>query len=296
MYYQMNTKNENFLEMSKLLKSRGVSNHKFMLRLDNRKLANLDPYDENLTNDQRIMIIDECRHNIWYFLREVIKVKGPDKTIYFRLNLSTCAFIWLYSLQVSSILHTPRQQFASLTLLALRCHTKRLSLYDAIYDEIDENLRIQFPQYITGADILNQYKINKKIRFIDNFEEGIYKEIVNNHKSVNDMYEIIEDTMISDIRECPIYVNTMICRNISEPGMRNIYAMIDYYNLPFKDYMYDVDPCFFDAIIVPIMVKYPVEDLMSQESIDILKQDLEYDEEAIESEIYMRRYNKKEEE
>jgi hypothetical protein len=290
----MNTKNESFLQMSKLLKSRGVENNKFMLRLDNRKLIDIDPYDENLTTEQKLMIIDECRHNVWYFLREVIKVRenNDDHRYHFRLNLSTCAFIWLYSIQISSMIQTPRQQFATLTLRALKFHTEYLSVYEVNNDERYIDSRIVYPDYLIRVDMTDLRKIDKEIRYINDFEERINIEVKNKNKTADDIFEILKSTILSDMQKSPIYINTVILHTITG-RMNTIYSILDYYNLPFKDYMYDLDPTFFDTITVPIMVKYPAEDIMTDEGIDHLKKCLENDEEVIEREIYMRRNTKK---
>jgi hypothetical protein len=297
MYYQMSTKNESFLEMSKLLKSRGVKNNKFMLRLDNRRLVDIDPYDKDLSSDIEMLILQECRSNIWYFLREVIRVREPmsDEKSRFRLNLSTTAFIWLHSMQVSSIIHTPRQQCATLTIHTLEYYTRYISPYFASSDyKAINDFRIYCPVSILGLSASMKNKVNYEINYINDFEEMIYKEIKNNHKTPEYIEQLLYDSMLN-INHIPTFINTVMLDTIPGTKMNPIYGMIDYCNLLFCDYMYDMNTSIFDKLGIPVLVKYSAEDLMTDEQIESLKKSLENDEETIEREIYMRRYIKKEE-
>ena len=48
-----NTKNVSFLKVAKILKDKGIKNYAFFLVLYDESLADVDPYDENLTDDQK---------------------------------------------------------------------------------------------------------------------------------------------------------------------------------------------------------------------------------------------------
>ena len=71
-HYQ--TKNISFLKVHHLLKKKGVKNNTFFLELYDETLAEVDPFDPNLTQDQKDRIIVECARNIWYFIRECVTI------------------------------------------------------------------------------------------------------------------------------------------------------------------------------------------------------------------------------
>lgn len=46
--------------------------------LINKKLEGINPYDENLTEEQKKDIIEECKNNIIYFLNKIVGVQTDD--------------------------------------------------------------------------------------------------------------------------------------------------------------------------------------------------------------------------
>lgn len=73
--YDFVTKNESFLDVHYKLKDAGIKNNAFHLALFNPELQGVDPYAEDLTDEQKQAIIKECSENIFYYLREVLRVK-----------------------------------------------------------------------------------------------------------------------------------------------------------------------------------------------------------------------------
>lgn len=90
----MTTKNESFIRFAALLKSMEVKNYYFHLTLLNPKLQGVDPYDPNLTMEQKTWIALECELNYWYFIREVVRIPqeggGVDRFRANRGNISAC--------------------------------------------------------------------------------------------------------------------------------------------------------------------------------------------------------------
>lgn len=68
------TKNISWLKYAHLLEKIGVSNYYFPLALIDPTLKGVDPFSPDLTLDQGKRIILECKNNVWYFLREVVRV------------------------------------------------------------------------------------------------------------------------------------------------------------------------------------------------------------------------------
>ena len=73
-YIDYNTKNQSFLRIALVLKRMGIHNYYFFLSLYDRTLLGVDPRSPNLTTEQMLRISQECKINIWYFLREVVRV------------------------------------------------------------------------------------------------------------------------------------------------------------------------------------------------------------------------------
>jgi Hom_end-associated Hint. len=101
------TKNTSFKRTAEIFRQQGIKNYFFLLQLNNPMLKGVDPYSENLTNEQVLWIAEECRTNFWYFLREVCKVRADR---FFQANRGNISFIWNYLNHITSYMIMPRQQ------------------------------------------------------------------------------------------------------------------------------------------------------------------------------------------
>ena len=109
-YFQMNTKNQSFLDMHHYLKARGIKNNKFHLLLYDRDLAYVDPYDPMLPIHMKQKIFVECQRNFWYYCREVVRVPsqgGPY--VQFRLDRGNLALNFCFTLNLNIYQEQPRQ-------------------------------------------------------------------------------------------------------------------------------------------------------------------------------------------
>lgn len=111
MIYDLHTKNKSFVQVAALLKSKGVKNYYFMLKLYDETLVGVDPYDPNLTPEQKVRIYTEIRKNKWYFLREVYRLQDPgnDSGIPYRLNVGNLAQSFCQINNINFISLLPRQ-------------------------------------------------------------------------------------------------------------------------------------------------------------------------------------------
>lgn len=73
-YYQLNTKNQSFIDTHIFLKDIGIKNNKFFLILLDPDLAGIDPADPRLNTMMKQKVLHECIRNYWYFLREVVRI------------------------------------------------------------------------------------------------------------------------------------------------------------------------------------------------------------------------------
>lgn len=102
----LTTKNVSFLKVAEIFRLMGIKNYYFCLQLNNPLLMGVDPYDPNLTDEQKFMVLQECRENFWYFLREVLHLSGG---IQFQANRANICFLWCYLCHVNTMLIIPRQ-------------------------------------------------------------------------------------------------------------------------------------------------------------------------------------------
>lgn len=106
-----NTSNQSFLRMSMVLKKMGIKNYYFFLVLLDPSLQGVDPHSNDLTIVQKAKIMRECKLNVWYFIREVVRIPvvGSEFGIPYMLNRGNLAFIWSFMNDVDVGWIMPRQ-------------------------------------------------------------------------------------------------------------------------------------------------------------------------------------------
>lgn len=119
--YVIHTKTTNlsFLKLFQYLKSKGIRNNKFFLKLYDASLMNVDPHSKRLTTEQKLKILTECTKNPYYFLREVVRVNIPGGKTCFELHPGNLAITWavLNSLDLIGLL--PRQRYKTISIAAV---------------------------------------------------------------------------------------------------------------------------------------------------------------------------------
>lgn len=106
-----NTTNKSFLDYASLLYQMGIKNWAFCLALHDPKLVGVDPFDPNLTDEQKFRVGVELNNNPWYYLRECALVpssSGAD-AVRFRAHRANIGMFWLFMNCVSFFLLQPRQ-------------------------------------------------------------------------------------------------------------------------------------------------------------------------------------------
>lgn len=118
MSYQMNTKNHSFYNTHILLKKLGLKNNKFFLKLFDKRLENINPHAKlpdgrsALTREEKNMVYEECNRNVWYLIREVIRVPlmgSGGGTSHFFLDMASLASFYLSLLNLNYAVIKPRQ-------------------------------------------------------------------------------------------------------------------------------------------------------------------------------------------
>jgi hypothetical protein len=117
----LSTRNESWLYMAKLYKSMGVKNHMFLLALINPLLEHVDPHSPNLTQEEKDMIVAECKINPWYYFREVARIPAGSgsQPLPMKANRGNIAVLWCFFNHITITLIQPRQTGKSYTIYEL---------------------------------------------------------------------------------------------------------------------------------------------------------------------------------
>lgn len=174
------TTNESFLRYSALLKEMGVKNCLWPLSIMQPELIGVDPHSEVLSDAYKMKIGLECRYNIWYYLREVVRippVAGPNPIPY-KANRGNMAATWSFINNMDIALIQPRQTGKSVStdclmvwLLFLGTSNSRINMItkdDALRKANVERLkkiRDLLPGYLAArgrTDSDNQFEVTCK--------------------------------------------------------------------------------------------------------------------------------------
>lgn len=96
-----------------------------MLVLYNKGLQGIDPYDPELTPAQKMDIIKECTLNIWYYLREVVRIPDVGGTYErFKLDVSVTPQIYTALIGIDSWVTKPRLTRKTVNTLVIINHQR----------------------------------------------------------------------------------------------------------------------------------------------------------------------------
>lgn len=142
----MATKNKSFLHICSLYKKMGIKNYFFPLALLQKDLEYVDPFDEDLTEDVKLMVAIECKYNPWYFLREVCRIppNSGNTPVQFRANRGNIALVWSFLNHIDFALIQPRQTGKSVSTDALMTWLMYFSLNNSTIALLtkDDTLRV----------------------------------------------------------------------------------------------------------------------------------------------------------
>jgi len=146
------TKNQSFVRLASVYRSMGIKNHAFLLALINPRLQGVDPYDPNLTREQKDMIVVECKMNPWYYFREVARIPGGsgEDAIPIIANRGNIALWWCFFNHIMITLIQPRQTGKSITTDELMVYLLGVVLENTLVNLLtkDEKLRKENVQRI----------------------------------------------------------------------------------------------------------------------------------------------------
>lgn len=117
-YYDFGCKNESFLTTAKELKTLGVKNYYFMLRIDNPRVADIDPFKPNITPQEIQLLMQEFKNNLWAFARMAVRMRTSVGIVPLCLHRGLAAAFWCFERSQDFCLCEPRQTYKTTGLLA----------------------------------------------------------------------------------------------------------------------------------------------------------------------------------
>ena len=117
-YYDFGCKNESFLQTARELQLLGIKNYYFMLRIDNPRIADIDPFKENITKQEMEAIMIEIKGNLWYFARTCVMMRTNAGNLPFCLHRGLAAAMWCFERSQDFCLNEPRQTYKTTGTIA----------------------------------------------------------------------------------------------------------------------------------------------------------------------------------
>jgi len=110
-FYDFGTSNESFLITAKELKAVGIKNYYFMLRIDNPRVADIDPFKPNITEQEIKALMQEFQHNVWAFIRMCVRMRTDKGVVPYSLHRGLAAVIWCFERHQDNCICEPRQTY-----------------------------------------------------------------------------------------------------------------------------------------------------------------------------------------
>lgn len=110
--------NQSFLLTAKELKTLGIKNYYFMLRIDNPRVAEIDPFKPNITKQEVDALMREFKRNMWSFMRMAVRLRTDKGIVPYTLHRGIAAMAWCFEHHFDNCLCEPRQTYKTTETLA----------------------------------------------------------------------------------------------------------------------------------------------------------------------------------
>lgn len=191
-YIDIDTKNTSFAKMAIVLYNKGVCNCHFFLKIYDKGLVGVDPYDPNLSDEYKFRVFKECSENRWYFYREVFRVQETGAStdvgggIAFQLNRGNLAYLWAMELNLCTYLILPRQVGKTWAAIADITYdhqfNKNTSVLHFNKDQGNANDNLRRIQVAIG--MLPEYLQHSNVDIISTSEK---RKVKNNEKTIRNV-------------------------------------------------------------------------------------------------------------
>lgn len=108
--YNFNTDNETAIVLADNLRNLGIRKYYIHLLLYDKSLVGIDPFDEdNLSLEQKARIKAEIRKNIWFYLREIVRIRETGGLTRYEFHRGNLAQTFTFINNIDTIEILPRQ-------------------------------------------------------------------------------------------------------------------------------------------------------------------------------------------
>lgn len=200
-YYDFLPSNESFLITAKELKNLGIKNYYFMLRIDNPRVADIDPFKKNITKQEIEALITEFRGNIWSFMRMAVRLRTQKGVVPYGLHRGLAAVTWCFERGQDMCICEPRQTYKTTGILAgpiqwsfqlsqdLKCH---------FFGKESENTKQNLATLKDDIEVLPEWmqfkrymgddgKIKKARQATEKLENNLLRNVITIHPSAKSL-------------------------------------------------------------------------------------------------------------
>lgn len=116
-WYDFGCKNQSFLQTAKELQVLGIKNYYFMLRIDDPRVADIDPFNPKITDQEIRLLMHEYKNNMWSFSRTAVRLRTDAGVVPYGLHRGLAAGLFNFERHQDFCLCEPRQTWKTTGLL-----------------------------------------------------------------------------------------------------------------------------------------------------------------------------------
>ena len=117
-FYDFDPPNKTFITTAKELKTLGVKNYYFMLRIDNPVVANINLWNPRITRQEIQALLHEFDNNMWSFMRMAVRLRTDAGIVPYGLHRGLAAAAWCFERNQDHCLCEPRQTWKTTGMIA----------------------------------------------------------------------------------------------------------------------------------------------------------------------------------
>lgn len=182
------TRNKSFKRMRNILYSNNVNNSDFMLELKDSSLVDLPENPNVWSSDIRKKVIDECRNNFWFFVREIVRIPSKSNILYkdayeycpkFTLRLDTLRLFYAYTHNLNVVYNINDESSINEAIAILMIY-EYIVKEPKFYSNYDNDIPTEILNIIS-----NILTLNERTLFLDNIGNHSIVRNDDNTKGLN---------------------------------------------------------------------------------------------------------------
>ena len=194
-YYDFDCKNESFLLTAKELKTLGVKNYYFMLRINNPRIVDINPFNPNITQQEMQALWIEYSQNMWIFIRDCVRMRTDKGVVPYCLHRGLAAALWCFERSQDFCLAEPRQTYKTTGLVGgpiLWAFQTSKNMKSHFFGKETDNTKRNLQHLKSNIELLpewmqfirfydNQGKVKKSRQATERLENGLRRNLIEIH-------------------------------------------------------------------------------------------------------------------